>query len=374
MKRRIAVLLIAVSLLLIPVAQANPTWDYRNDGFHPSDPYTDPAASYYFEWQYFNFIDYKTGYSGIFAFALGGNILTDGIGTTLFELENIYEQKLYTEFPPDNTLPISEVSYRTDYPEIYVGSDFAVLEDGIFHIHLERTGLSTAILDLYYIPEVEPSEVYDVSLAMTYFPSWMQWTVPSIRNVVYGTLTIDGVVYTIDQATGYHDHNWGDFIWGDNWCFDWAQISSYLVGLDGSVHHTGWSIDMAVMFDGSRTTKLQGLGMIAYGDSVLESFNDVSITYSDFTTLDLAPELGSYPAKAQYVAISDNFKVVADINVLGILPVLPTSLPGTLTVIWEFISLFSVTIYYKLPFIGYVPISWFASLGFNEYVTVMQIA
>jgi len=64
--------------------------------------------------------------------------------------------------------------------------------------------------------------------------------------VARGTLRIGDVDTVVDGATGYHDHNWGDFSWGDDFGWEWgsipagddgrlAVVCSALTNLTGSV-------------------------------------------------------------------------------------------------------------------------------------------
>jgi hypothetical protein len=53
---------------------------------------------------------------------------------------------------------------------------------------------------------------------------WISWSVvPRMR--VCGDVRIAGDHVSLDDATGYHDHNWGRWLWGDDAGWDWATFT-----------------------------------------------------------------------------------------------------------------------------------------------------
>jgi hypothetical protein len=63
-----------------------------------------------------------------------------------------------------------------------------------------------------------------------------------------GCLQVDGRAYALTAAPAYHDHNWGAWIWGDNFGWDWG-FSAALTETEA-----GW---LSLVYD--RTTDKNGL-------------------------------------------------------------------------------------------------------------------
>lgn len=44
------------------------------------------------------------------------------------------------------------------------------------------------------------------------------------RLEVRGSITVGGHTVRVEGAPGYHDHNWGHFRWGDDFCWEWGSV------------------------------------------------------------------------------------------------------------------------------------------------------
>lgn len=59
----------------------------------------------------------------------------------------------------------------------------------------------------------------------------LEWLLyPSV--VARGSIRVGGVEIEVAKARGYHDHNWGDFCWGDDFGWEWGSIPA---GDDGAL-------------------------------------------------------------------------------------------------------------------------------------------
>jgi hypothetical protein len=86
------------------------------------------------------------------------------------------------------------------------------------------------VWDLAYVPEAAPWLAADPMPVGRLAWEKMSWLVFMPRARVTGTLTVDARVFVID-ASGYHDHNWGEWIPTDA-LWNWAQFSSPRAALE----------------------------------------------------------------------------------------------------------------------------------------------
>jgi hypothetical protein len=54
----------------------------------------------------------------------------------------------------------------------------------------------------------------------------MRWLVVP-RLVAEGEVVSGGRTFVLNKAPAYHDRNWGDFRWGENYSWEWATILPY---------------------------------------------------------------------------------------------------------------------------------------------------
>lgn len=178
---------------------------------------------------------------------------------------------------------------------------------------------------------------------------WMKWLVymPSAR--VTGTITANNQTRKIN-ATGYHDHNWGRWVYNDpQW--NWAWVSKPEDGF-------GLSLGETIGSD-----KLTLLGLNYAGKSVKFSGDQVNLTYSDYL---LDPITAStYPGIYKVRAKNNDYLLEMIITVQKNVPFLfdyPKPLPSFL--IFEQLSRFKGTLKSK----GASDYS-FDQLGFSRYST-----
>lgn len=343
------------------------SWDYSDDVFH--EPNREDRFAWD-EWLYFNFVDETTGLTGIISYTT-----QDIYGSTLIELANINDPYMPFYFiAPDKYAPLEYIETSMEDPAMYVlAEDYCYMEDGNFLVHLERVAdeynPQSCVIDLIFTPKVEPSDVYYIDMEdCIYQPSFMNWVIGSLKNEVTGTIQIDQDVFTIN-GYGYHDHNWMSYIWGDSVTFDWGQVSQ-----DKAY---GWSIDIAQCTDGNRTVQRAEWGILAFGSKIVDDFKSVQIEYSNFVPFEIMPELGYFPANARYEGIGSKYKVVMETQAIKVFPIPSFDGTGIInggTLIWEFCSVFEVTIYrhFHTPHFDIdIPISSFTTMGYNEYFQII---
>ncbi len=89
--------------------------------------------------------------------------------------------------------------------------------DGAWHLAIQLQDRPVA-LDLRCVPTTAPTATSRLPFTN---PARVQWLVYP-RLAVSGTVRVADRVHTLDRAPGYHDHNWGTFLWGDDFAWEWG--------------------------------------------------------------------------------------------------------------------------------------------------------
>jgi hypothetical protein len=90
------------------------------------------------------------------------------------------------------------------------------------------------------------------------------------RLVAHGSITVGGERVTVEAAPAYHDHNWGHFLWGDDFSWEWGSALPWDPAAPFSVVH----VRMADR--GRSATRYQGL-FLWRGRDPLRIFRDEEI-------------------------------------------------------------------------------------------------
>lgn len=195
----------------------------QDDAFHYKYYTSNPGIFWYAEWWYFNFTDPVTGVSGMCAINvfnpgdhdfLGLPALTAAIfpaGQALVPaITDYYELSSFTP------------SYENANTTLGGGNRITVIDPSTYRVEAaSRDG--TMQMDLTYSRKDDPiflahdvygdDEPWEVS----------SWLVNMPAALVNGTVTYQGVTYTLKNAAGYHDHDWGLWhVYARTW--SWAQF------------------------------------------------------------------------------------------------------------------------------------------------------
>jgi hypothetical protein len=207
---------------------------------------------------------------------------------------------------------------------------------------------------------------------------------------VNGKLIVNGKKYTLKNAIGYHDHNWGCWNWGDlGW--DWGQVTETKNRLDRN-DIGKYSLNFGNITDPDYTRSLNSVLNLWRNREVIATFNnkDMQVKHSNFVKEDIPLYPGAIlPAGSFPLPLNTNVVVSStsgdSLNIMfttdiGHSAPLPITIPmidsngkpikdlnGNVVtdfrIIWEMIGIYQVdgTIKGK-------PIS-FTSNGFMEYVS-----
>ncbi|WP_437610054.1 hypothetical protein WMF20_01520 [Sorangium sp. So ce834] len=120
--------------------------------------------------------------------------------------------------------------------------------------------------ELELVPTTTPALSANQPLSPERSLSWL--FVP--RLVARGTITAGGVTRRVEAAPAYHDHNWGHFLWGDDFSWEWGSALPW----DPA---NAWSVVHVRMTDRGRSAaRYQGLFLWREGEP-LRVFRDEEI-------------------------------------------------------------------------------------------------
>ncbi len=209
------------------------------DSFHPplSD---DPRIPMYDEWHYFNVMDEEQNLSLMVTLKLNGdiydsNILNGSSATVVLSYSTPDDKNMIADFYPVN---MTEVEFSNETPDLRIYNNTVTLTDEGYLVHVESNDSQTAF-DAMFIPFTEPSPLFVAPYMQDGQNRVINWLVASSKMKVDGTLTtskgtMQEEIYTLENVRGYHDHNWGYWLWQDDIGWDWGQASESKNHPDGN--------------------------------------------------------------------------------------------------------------------------------------------
>jgi hypothetical protein len=128
------------------------------------------------------------------------------------------------------------------------GRNSLAFEDGRYQVRIALDSVAITA-ELTFEPCTVPMLANNQPLSRTRVVSWM--FVP--RLMCTGTVTLGSKRYEIREAVAYHDHNWGNFAWGEDFAWEWGSALA-------SGAQAQWSMVYARMSDlGRNVSRGQGL-------------------------------------------------------------------------------------------------------------------
>lgn len=186
-----------------------PTPTLADDAFHFQSYANSPNAFWYTEWWYFNFIDESQGLSGIMTIACFNPANHRHLGVGMLTL-CLVDSKTGVQPPAVEYYPISEFSADAATPNISLTprNHMQATGDTTFSVKgAARDGSSS--IDFTYTSADQPffleQNVHNVASPWE-VSSWLSY-MPCAR--VTGTIVSKGKAITLQNARGYHDHDWG---------------------------------------------------------------------------------------------------------------------------------------------------------------------
>ncbi len=223
--------LIILAGLLFPAASNNVlaheamSWNKELpeiDSFHPPSS-GDPRILTYKEWHYFNILDEEQNLSFVTTLTLMGNTSDPTMSVAVVLMNYLTQAK--ENLTIDN-YPVTLAQWSDKTPDMRIAASAVKLTEQGYSVHLESSDAHT-VLDAIFKPEAEQSPVLTASYEGYKIFNWL---VISPKMKVNGALTIDKgttseKTYFLKNVRGYHDHNWGFWLWEDDIGWDWGQAT-----------------------------------------------------------------------------------------------------------------------------------------------------
>ena len=159
----------------------------------------------------------------------------------------------------------SRVSARRGLVDLRLGDDVLRLEGDalIVRAALPREGVA---VDLSLVPRAAPMLGPNTPVD----DGLLHWLVVP-RMEATGTITVQDRRYAIERAPAYHDHNWGEFLWGHDLSWEWG----FGVPPDPA---NPWSC-VFVRFGNRRRTKASAQGLFVWReDQQHRTFRETELT------------------------------------------------------------------------------------------------
>jgi hypothetical protein len=116
-----------------------------------------------------------------------------------------------------DTLPQRDVLLDHGQVDLYFGHNSVRFRDGVFDLSIALQNRPIALM-LQLRPIALPFLLHNnVPMA----EGEINWLVVP-RLVCNGTITIGRKVHTLYEAPAYHDHNWGRWLWGQDFAWQWG--------------------------------------------------------------------------------------------------------------------------------------------------------
>lgn len=240
------------------------------DAFHP--PENSSLMSLYNEWHYFNLIDEKQNLSAICSFKLDGSLNASQI-LLVYNIDNS-SGIIFSNYP------MKIANYSSQTPNITIANSTVRLTPEGYSVHIESDNGSTNFNALFK-PEVEPSPLLNTTGFSPLSGEFINWIVASSKMSVSGNLSANGKTYSLENSRGYHDHNWGYWYWGDNFGWDWGQVTQTNDCLNGSSIGK-YTLNFWNVTDADHNTSLNS-GLNVWKDKKrIVTFKDIKIEHSNF--------------------------------------------------------------------------------------------
>ncbi|MGZ2256684.1 hypothetical protein [Roseobacter sp. A03A-229] len=175
---------------------------------------SDPTAAAYKDWFHLNVFLPESGRVVLINLSLHGppwDARARAVGVALasapngdwiggIEIASFAESKVDTQ-----ALFLSTVSMAVTRDGTALHAKVARPEDGFEADLVARPVLSAGALDL----------------SAQFGSGWIGWSAVPVLSIS-GTLILDGEEISLENARGYHDHNWGRWFWGEDVAWEWG--------------------------------------------------------------------------------------------------------------------------------------------------------
>lgn len=124
--------------------------------------------------------------------------------------------------------------------------------------------------ELEFVPAALPAVSANHLLAPGRHISWL--FLPRLET--RGTITLHGRTTRVEGAPAYHDHNWGHFTWGDDFCWEWGSLLPKEAA-------NPWSAVLVRMMNRARSAVRYQALFLWHGGEALRVFRDEELQFSN---------------------------------------------------------------------------------------------
>jgi hypothetical protein len=337
---------VAFLLLVFPILAAGQDVSPSDDAFHYASWAGGQHDGNYIEWWYFNFYDTQQNLQGIFSYFITDPQNLTGFGQSQIAAVTYSANGMVSEV---DTYPVTafSASGQAANAQIATNSIQALSANTYRIVGQSRDGRLQ--WDLRYVSQLSPW--FAANRMAVGNLSWesMSWLIYMPRAMVVGQVVIDGHAYTVN-APGYHDHNWGEWIFS-NAMWNWAQYSE-----------NDFAFDLGDFIGGSA-----GLASVEiHGERTVFTKNQYKLIHTKWA-FDAENEKW-YPIESVFSAQNDGVALVLDMRVISTAPIrghLPFPLPDV--IIYEQTTAYDGLILKKTSAGQAASSSTFHGRGFKEY-------
>lgn len=337
------------------------------DSFHPPK-IGDPINMMYNEWHYFNVIDEEQNLSFMTTLKLSGDIydpipFNSSVATVVLSYSTPDGDYLTGDIYP---ITPDSVEYSSEIPDLRIYSSTVTLTEEGYNVHVKSADGQTEF-DAVFKPFTEPSPLF---IAPFEPGRVVNWLVASPKMKVNGILTTSkGTAlehtYTLENVRGYHDHNWGYWLWQDDIGWDWGQASESKNHLNGN--DVGkYTFCFGNVTDNEHTESRGAVLNIWKNKKIIAGFEDeeIQIHHYEMITLPQIPELHNnlFPLVTVITANDGENSMSIRFSTEDVIPIPVLVGVDKYLVIWELTGTYVVN-----GCIDGEPVSY-TSKGFMEYV------
>lgn len=120
-----------------------------------------------------------------------------------------------------DTVPLRDVNTRRGRVDIQFGHNVMQFEDGAFSL-----SIALANRPITLICRLKPITYPMIRNKAALGEGKIDWAVIP-RLLATGDITVGQKIYHLQDAPAYHDHNWGHWLWGQDFAWEWGFVLPY---------------------------------------------------------------------------------------------------------------------------------------------------
>ena len=191
-----------------------------DDAYHYAAWSSTQHPGNYIEWWYFNLYDSQHNIQGIFSYFITDPQNLTGHGLAQIGAVAYTPQGNITEV---DQYPTTSFSASSSEANLQIGSNAIQFVNATTYNIIGQSADQRLQWNLQYVQQADPwFAAQNMHVGNLQWES-MDWLLYMPSATITGQLTIDGLSYTV-SAPGYHDHNWGEWVFS-NALWNWAQYS-----------------------------------------------------------------------------------------------------------------------------------------------------